>query len=83
MVLAQVTVWDTAEDAREFFEAYVKRTALRYPDAQDLSDSNLENRRLWQSKEGRVIVELRGMSVVILEGVPASIESNELIKVRQ
>lgn len=38
-VLVHVSTWDTADDAREFFEAYAKRTALRYPDAQPLDSS--------------------------------------------
>ena len=37
--LAQVAVWDTNNDAREFFDAYVKRTELRYPGATRLDPS--------------------------------------------
>ncbi len=40
--LAQVTAWDTETDAREFFDAYVKRTALRYPGAEALDSAKLE-----------------------------------------
>ena len=42
MFLAQVSVWDTENDAREFFDAYVKRTELRYPGAEQLDSSRLE-----------------------------------------
>ena len=35
--VAQMTAWDTATDAREFFDAYAKRTAKRYPEAKDVS----------------------------------------------
>ncbi len=40
--LAQVAVWDTNSDAREFFDAYVKRTELRYPGATRLDPSELK-----------------------------------------
>ena len=33
MFVAQLTAWDTPQDAKEFFDAYAKRTAKRYPDA--------------------------------------------------
>ena len=33
VLLAHVSAWDTENDAREFFDAYVKRTAKRYPEA--------------------------------------------------
>ncbi len=44
--LAQVVAWDTETDAREFFEAYVKRTEFRYPGAKrlDTADAKLETR---------------------------------------
>ncbi|PWT90185.1 MAG: hypothetical protein C5B55_10090 [Blastocatellia bacterium] len=72
--VAQMTVWDTENDAREFYDAYLKRTSLRYPDAQaheltNLTAGNLGQR--WQTSEGAVVLELRGKRVAILEGVPA------------
>jgi hypothetical protein len=33
VLLGQLTVWDSENDAREFFDAYAKRTLRRYPDA--------------------------------------------------
>jgi hypothetical protein len=89
--LAQVAAWDTENDAREFFDAYVKRTALRYPDAKqlDLSDvetqtrnSKLETRNYysWSTSEGKVVMELHGLRVVILEGVPDGVDANVLLK---
>src|SRR5438128_7048667 len=35
-MLVSLSVWDTESDAREFFDAYVKRTELRYPDARSI-----------------------------------------------
>ena len=87
--LAQVAVWDTENDAREFFDAYAKRTELRYPGATriDPSDSKLgirnpeaEGRKIysWSTSEGIVVMELRGLKVLILEGVPEGVGVEQL-----
>jgi hypothetical protein len=86
--LAQVSVWDTENDAREFFDAYVKRTALRYPGAEPLesrgevanSKATTKDFYSWRTGEGNVVIELRGQRVVILEGVPEGADSNGLLK---
>jgi hypothetical protein len=66
-----LSVWDTENDAREFFDAYVKRTELRYPGATSLSSSSEpERHRSWQTSEGVVTIDLRGSRVLILEGAP-------------
>src|SRR4030095_9209080 len=61
--LSQLTVWDTEGEAREFFDAYVKRTELRYPGAKRIdSAGSQENRNpkpetglsySWQTSEGK------------------------------
>jgi len=96
--LAQVALWDTENDAREFFDAYVKRTGLRYPGAKrlDSSDSEPETRNSkletanaqpetrstysWATSEGSVVIELRGLRVVILEGLPEGVNGNTVLK---
>jgi hypothetical protein len=89
--LVQVTAWDTENDAREFFAAYVKRTELRYPGAKRINssdsepetqDSKLETRNSysWQTSDGGVVLELRGQRVVILEGIPQGIDAETLVK---
>jgi hypothetical protein len=89
--LAQVAAWDTEDDAREFFDAYVKRTDLRYPGAKQLDSSALEpetqnpksetrNLYSWNTSESRVIVELRGFRVVTLEGIPSGVNANALLR---
>jgi len=80
--LAQLTAWDTENDAREFYEAYVKRTKLRYATASliELPSADSEQRREWQTSEGGVIIELRGLSVMILEGIPEGVDANALIR---
>jgi hypothetical protein len=88
--VAQLSVWDTDNDAREFFDAYVKRTKLRYPDAKELvvpdvgsvvqnSNPEARNSYSWQTDEGAVTIELRGLRVMVLEGVPSRVDSNALM----
>lgn len=90
MFLSQLAVWDTESDAREFFDAYVKRTELRYPDAKRIdsagSQQETRNQKLetglsysWQTSEGKVVIELRGLRVAILEGVPDGVEPSTLM----
>ena len=81
LFLVQVALWDSVEDAKEFFDAYVKRTALRYPEVtQTPEDKNAstETTRRWQTREGGVLIELRGARVVILEGVPGNVSASDL-----
>jgi hypothetical protein len=83
VLLAHVSAWDTENDAREFFDAYVKRTAKRYPDAALIAENQtpgLNTFLSWQSSEGRVVIELRGQHVVAIEGIPEGVDSNTLIK---
>ena len=89
--LSQLTVWDTEGDAREFFDAYVKRTELRYPGAKRIdsagSQPETRNSKLetslsysWQTSEGVVVIEVRGLRVTILEGVPEGVEPSALMR---
>jgi hypothetical protein len=78
VVVAHKTVWDTEADAGEFFDAYVRRTTKRYGvEPSEVADSG---RQLWKTKEGSVIVERVGSAVVILEGVPESLDPKSLLK---
>ncbi|HSE15459.1 MAG TPA: hypothetical protein VLB46_00300 [Pyrinomonadaceae bacterium] len=76
--VAQLTAWDTPADAREFFEAYAKRTAKRYPGAKESKSSG--DRIEWQTSTGGAALELRGLRVAIVEGVPASTDANTLLR---
>ncbi|MEP6742148.1 MAG: DUF6782 family putative metallopeptidase [bacterium] len=88
VMIAHVSAWDTEPDAREFFDAYVKRTEKRHPDAKRLgtyagnqnSEFRTQNSISWQTSEGQVIMELRGLRVSIIEGVPAGADANALLK---
>ncbi len=79
--LAQISAWDTENDAREFFDAYAKRTGRRYPDARASETiSKTANSELlsWQTTEGRVVLELRGARVLIIEGIPENADARLL-----
>jgi hypothetical protein len=76
VLVVQKTVWDSEQDAREFFDAYVTRTSKRYgvepsapPDAEH---------SLWKTSEGGALVKISGASVLILEGIPDGADANAL-----
>src|SRR5215213_6305696 len=75
--VVQLTAWDTPLDAREFFDAYAKRVSKRYPDAKEskATDDRIE----WQTSSGGVALELHGSRVAIVEGVPASKDTDKLL----
>jgi hypothetical protein len=84
--IAQASVWDTENDAREFFDAYVKRTELRYQNAEPspfpvtLDPRVSDIGRAWQTSEGGVVMELRGSRVLILEGIPEGADVNTMLR---
>lgn len=79
--LAQLTAWDTANDAKEFFDAYTRRTLKRYANLsiQEVDSSKGSTRREWQTSQGRVILELRGSKVAILEGLPEKADAKAVV----
>jgi hypothetical protein len=80
VLLTHVSEWDTANDAEEFFNAYVKRTTLRYPSGTPLpEESGAYSIRRWQTDEGVIVVELRGSRVIVLEGVPNGLDAAKLL----
>ena len=76
--IAQLTTWDTPLDAKEFFDAYAKRTPKRHAGAAELKMT--ANRSEWQTSNGKVAMELRGSRVAILEGIPASTNADALLR---
>lgn len=76
--VAQLTSWDTALDAKEFFDAYAKRTANRYPDAKQSESTSVKTE--WKTSTSRVAMELRGTRVAILEGIPAKARTDKLLR---
>jgi hypothetical protein len=77
-LLVQKTLWDSPEDAREFFDAYARRTTKRY-NATPLAEE-AGGRLAWQTPEGGVHLELSGRAVLILEGVPEGVRGEALGK---
>jgi hypothetical protein len=82
VLYVSLSTWDTENDAREFFDAYVKRTERRYPGATSTgttADSPSPS-KLFRTAEGTVAMELRGNRVIVLEGLPDGTNSRSLIR---
>jgi hypothetical protein len=69
--------WDSEADAREFFDAYTKRTDLRYAPTTSSSAGNPVTMRTWKTSEGIVTMALQGSRVLIIEGLPAGLKIND------
>jgi len=85
VIYVSVSAWDTENDAREFFEAYGKRTELRYLQAQSgntgaNTKSKSQTVMTWETGDGLAVVKLSNSRVVIVEGLPKQISSNQLLK---
>jgi len=81
VLYVSVSVWDTENDAREFFDAYVKRTQLRYPDAALIDSSTTDASKRFRTSEGIVTIGLEGSRVTVAEGVPDDATLKTLLKV--
>jgi hypothetical protein len=84
VLFASLSTWDTENDAREFFDAYVKRTELRYPGAivrdpipQTQSPTAA---KAFRTLEGSVVIELHGNRVAIVEGLPDRVDGSAVLK---
>jgi hypothetical protein len=84
ILITQMTLWDTEQDAREFFDAYASRTESRYAGTTAMEmargTANAPARGWNTPRDGRVLMELRGKRVLILEGVPEKTDANALLK---
>jgi len=79
--VAQLTAWDTALDATEFFEAYAKRTMRRYPEARESRSRTARGERVsWETSNGGLVMESNGSRVAIFEGIPAGTKANTLLR---
>ncbi len=80
--IAQVSVWDTEGEAREFFDAYATRTEARYKGATklDVPQARGTARGFRTNEAGSVLIEQRGTRVVVLEGVPEKTDAAALLK---
>jgi hypothetical protein len=84
--LVQSTTWDTEQDAREFFDAYCKRTQRRNGTQDDhacvKTTGDDPTHVTSYTSEGRStdITERLGSRVFILEGLPAKANPNTVLK---
>jgi hypothetical protein len=76
VLVVQKTAWDSEQDAREFFDAYVSRTSKRY--GVEPSAAPTGERASWKTSEGGALVKISGTTVLILEGVPDGADANAL-----
>jgi len=79
VVYASISAWDTENDAREFYDAYVKRTQLRYEGAEPLPNPS-SNRSSWKTKDGMVTIEREGSRVFVIEGYPEAISAERALR---
>lgn len=62
ILFAQLTVWDTESDAREFFDAYAKRTLRRYPEAVEIeiTSNPATNANVSNAQKAQVVASAGG-----------------------
>ena len=82
VLYVSLSTWDTENDAREFFDAYAKRTELRYPETATAADSprSPSGARIFQTSEGAVAIDLHGSRVTIVEGSKSQPGIDALLK---
>lgn len=84
LFIAQLSAWDTPAEAMEFFNAYVKRTERRYKDATPISNlyTNFSAKgyegRAWRTNEGSILMIRDSDRVIIMEGLPESVNLKKL-----
>lgn len=85
VVIAQLSAWDTPNDAMEFFDAYVKRTERRYAGATPISNvyTNFSTKwnegRAWRTNEGLVAIVRQSDRVGIVEGLPEKADIKKVL----
>lgn len=79
VVIIQSSVWDTPNDAIEFFDAYKKRTEMRYTGATLIRSpyaypsTKWHEGHAWRTNEGLVYLIRNSNRVVVIEGLPESV----------
>jgi hypothetical protein len=72
--VVMMTVWDSQQDAREFFEAYVQRSKARFVDVEVLEPTGpqpVASTESWATGDARVVVQRRGNRVLVIEAAPS------------
>jgi hypothetical protein len=78
VLYVSLSSWDREKDAREFFNAYVKRTELRYPGTSSAVGTNRVDARAFETPEGAILIQIRGARVLICEGVTKQLSRRAL-----
>ncbi|HWQ32219.1 MAG TPA: hypothetical protein VNQ79_04995 [Blastocatellia bacterium] len=71
LLIVHRSVWDTAEDATEFVNAYVVRTRKRYPEMKS-GEAGPAGQESFITPDGTTLIERQDKSVLIIEGLPAA-----------
>ncbi len=71
LLLLYRSAWDSPRDAQEFFDAYSKLLSKKYPTAAPLRHDR--NSRTWAMGDRRLLLELTGQQVLVIEGAPADL----------
>jgi len=80
VLYVSLSTWDTEKDAREFFDAYVKRTQLRYPGARPVLSQGSPGLQTFRTIEGITAIDLSGSRILIIEGLPDEQKTVALLK---
>lgn len=84
-VFVSISVWDSSNDAHEFYDAYCKRVGLRYPNARADNRFDAPDRPMsisyWKTGEGNVSVEWSESRVFIVEGTSDTVDETHLMSV--
>jgi hypothetical protein len=80
--VTMLTAWDSKQDATEFFNAYLQRTAARATQQkralQNLTAVSNANLRLSRVGKEQTVVEIRGNRVLVVEALPLSLRHQKI-----
>jgi hypothetical protein len=77
VLYVSLSSWDTQKDAREFFDAYVKRTSLQTAETKSPSIAS-ESQTIFS--EGPVMIEMRGKRVIVVDGLATPLARRAVMK---
>jgi hypothetical protein len=74
-MLVWYTTWDTAKDAKEFYDEFLKLLAKKYDDAEIIEQTTVkdEGKTIWSLESNAVSLEIRDKTVLVIECVPRGI----------
>ena len=82
VLFVSVSTWDSENEAREFFDAYVKRTELEYGNEAVSESANLDQgRRAYRTSDAKIIIQRINSKVVIVEGLPPAVDGKAIVKI--